>query len=342
MSAASTPPVRDPDTSRTCGASNRTRQPESKGSQLVWASVRHLKTRSFMHTTKTTLAALALLVSACATDDDDNATTQAAETDQGSTDDSSATGPQAMTTSVRFAHMSVEQAAVILCVDGEPATPLLGTPIAYPQVTAYLSVAANATLAVAPEDADCDATPLLELELDHGADELSTVVMFGDPGSASRPLELRALLDESDLPPSTPSLTRVRNFHTDTDVGNIDVGLVPTAGTQVFIFEDVGYGSVAQSSSLGEVTERGYVDGIPSMPPAERLNVWLHGTTDVLGWFATSTIAFAPGGTYTVFPAGRALVGTPEAVVCVDRPDPATDQELFSECDVFIPNPPDA
>lgn len=136
-------------------------------------------------------------------------------------------------------------------------------------------------------------------------------------------------------------LTRLRNFHTDTDVGRLDIGIEPAPGAQLFLFQDVPYGGMAQGSSVGRVSERGYVN-IPSDPPADRLNIWRHGTTDVLGWFPTSDLPFVGGDTFTVFPAGRALTGTPEAVLCTDTVVKATAEQLLAVCEVFVADTPDA
>lgn len=270
------------------------------------------------------------------TESESGATTQRGETEEAA---ESSTGATPSTTLLRFAQMSVEQPPVMLCVDGEPIEPLGTTAVSYPEVTAYLSVASDATVSVVAADADCQAKPSAQVQLEHGADELTTLVLFGDPTSQRRPLQMQALLDESGVAPPNMMSTRLRNFHTDTDVGRLDVGIEPAPGTQLFLFQDVPYGGVAQGSSVGRVSERGYVN-VPSAPPADRLNIWLHGTTDLLGWFPTSDLPFVGGDTFTVFPAGRALTGIPEAVLCTDTVVKATADQLLTACEVFVADTP--
>lgn len=310
---------------------------------------------------RTLFSILLVFVGACAWDDGEESTTVAAQSSEGGTAeaattetdgttaeaetealaDSSGTAADSSTALVRFAQMSVEQQPVVLCIDGEPVQPLGATAVAYPEVTAYLTVATDAVVSVAAMDADCQIDPAVQIQLTLDADALSTLVLFGDPGSKRRPLQLQALLDESDVAPPSMTMTRIRNFHTDTDVGTLDIGIEPVPGTQVFLFEDVAYGGVAQASTVSRVSQRGYVN-VPSNPPAERLSIWNHGTMDVLGWFATADFPFVGGDTFTVFPAGRALTGIPEAVLCTDSVVEATAGQLLNACEVFVAQPPDA
>ncbi|MGH1344654.1 MAG: DUF4397 domain-containing protein [Nannocystales bacterium] len=243
--------------------------------------------------------------------------------------------------SIRFAHMSVEQRPVMICADGAAVAPFEARSIAYPEVTAYVAIAAAAEFSLVPEGDDCAAESALSVPLELGENELATVVLYGDPGLPERPLELAVLLDASGTPPTNPDLARARVFHTDTDIGPIDVGVSPAEGVRLHVFGGVPYGGRASGSDVGQLGERHYVDGIPVVLPAERLNIWEHESPTVLGWFSTEDPPFEANGVFSVFAAGRVSTGTPEAVICRDEVESATERAPWAACEVFVPNRPD-
>lgn len=313
-------------------------------------SARELKTSVGM-TTRFVHIALLLPLYACGTTD----STQAAGETEAETQGGTATGASATsntedddgsddgstgaaeTARLRIAHMSADGHEVVVCVDGEPVAPLGTTAIAYPNVTAYLEVPTDAEVALLSTGARCDEDTELDVALALSPGAWATLVLFGDPALADRPLQLEVLVDETDLPPTSADLARARNFHVDVDLGAIDVGISPAPGMQLMLFDNVPYGGTAGGSDIGTLTERGYVDGAPPMVPTDRLNIWTHGTTEVLGWLPTEPAALQAGSVHSIFAAGKALSGTPEAVVCLDTVAMATADALWTSCQVFIP-----
>ncbi|MBL4686424.1 MAG: DUF4397 domain-containing protein [Nannocystaceae bacterium] len=296
-------------------------------------------------TTRLMHMALLLPLHACGSSDSTNTADEAeggtaagaSSTSTTDDDDDGSTAVASETVRLRIAHMSVDGLDVIVCVDGEPIAPLGATPIAYPNVTAYLDVPTDAEVTLLPVGSRCHDDTQLDIDLDLAPGAWATLVLFGDPALADRPLELRLLLDETDLPPTSANLARARNFHVDVDIGAIDVGVSPALGVQLMLFDNVPYGGTAQGSDIGTLTERGYVDGALPMVPTDRLNIWTHGTTEVLGWLPTDPPALQAGAVHSIFAAGKVLSGTPEAVVCLDTVAMATAEALWTRCQVFIP-----
>ncbi|MBV1857647.1 MAG: DUF4397 domain-containing protein [Nannocystaceae bacterium] len=250
----------------------------------------------------------------------------------------SSTGSDSHLASVRVAHMSLEQGPLRLCVDGEALAPFEETTLAYPQMTAYIRVPQASEVAFVLPDEDCTATPLAAFDIDLPQDSQATLVLYGDPGLPDRPLETAVLADSPQTLPTNPKLARVRLFHTDTDVDALDVGVSPAPGVQVLIFDNVPYGGSPAGSDVGQLDEHSYVDGVPISIPTDRLNIWHQGTTDVLGWVAAEDLLFEPGKVFSVFAAGRATTGTPEAVVCRDELTFAMPRARWASCEVAIPN----
>jgi hypothetical protein len=211
---------------------------------------------------------------------------------------------------VRVANMSTEMPSVRVCIEDEP----IGDAVAYGAMTGYLDVALG-RIGVCGGAARDFAL----------GDGRFTVVVYGDPGEEAHPLELAVLPDE-DAPPAE-GRAKVRAFHTDIEAPSIDVGFPRPDGQRVLIFGDLAYGATPRVSTLGPVSERGYVDGIPAPFPAPRLFVWPSGSAMPLGSFDGALVPFAAGHTYSVFPAGRVQSGTPEAFACDDA---------SSQCDRFI------
>ena len=242
---------------------------------------------------------------------------------------------------VRVAHLSVEVPSVRFCVDGALVEPVGATPIRYTQATAYVRVAVGATLSVVAETSDCADKALQTAPLELEADQRGTWVLYGTPGSTKTPLATRLLADGPRAEPADHQRAKARNFHTDTEAGTIDVGVAPGPAAQLLVFSNVAYGQFAKGSTVGTLDALGYVDGIPTEFPLPRLNIWRHGTRDVLGWFPTANLPLRAGKLYTIFPAGRVATGTPEAVVCEDEPREATHGNLWASCETFEASAPD-
>lgn len=251
------------------------------------------------------------------------------ETGLGGTDDT------AEMLRLRVAVLTVDLEGVDVCVVGPegdvgPLGEMLEVgSLDYPVATGYLDVPLSTVESVRLIDAgeDCTATPRVVVPVEsRGTAAYQTLVLFGD-ATASR-LSVTAVLfpDETDAPPEAGA--KARNIHADPEAPTIDVALISPAGP-VFVFQDVSYQQTALASDLGSVSERGYVEGIPSVEFPIR--VWQAGVRDPLLQI-DDVPPFEPGGVYSVFPAGKVFSGQAEVFVCRDEPAVATPQDPWSAC----------
>ncbi|MEM6926055.1 MAG: DUF4397 domain-containing protein [Myxococcota bacterium] len=240
------------------------------------------------------------------------------------------------TVPIRFAALTVDLPAVDVCwsVDGAPSPIVTG--LSYPTMTQYADVplAQGAEVTVAPAGAGCDSEDGIVVAVERRDDDdptHRTLVFVGDaePGLAEMIGFEAILLSDDPEPPTTGA--KVRNFHADPVAPVIDVGVQALTGQPTFLFEEVAYTQTAGGSSLGEVTARGYVDGVPLIRLP--VDVFDHVTGD---WILTIEGAppFAEGKIYTLFPAGKVTTGRAEVLICEDETIPYAERP-FASCELI-------
>jgi hypothetical protein len=230
----------------------------------------------------------------------------------------SATSIARRTVHVRIANMSTELTAIDLCIDHEN----VGGDVTYGQLTPYMDVSIPTATEIVVQSAGdaCDKSDSLasrKIKIDDLGGGPATIVVLGRPGDADKPVSVALLPDET-TSPTDPTRAKARALQTDVEGPTIDVGFPVPSGMHVLVFQALGYAATEQSSSLGPVSARGYVDGIPVPYTQPRLDVWPTGGQTPLGWFDGSEVPFAANRSYTVFAAGRVFTGTAEAFVCDD------------------------